>query len=116
MSSRAPDLLSGARRFAPGFAALGDETRLRLLSRLGEGPRLSITQLTEGSRLTRQAITKHLRVLERAGLVATVRSGRETRFGLQATPLSEMNAFLSAASRRWDHSLAKLKAFAESTP
>lgn len=117
MSSRALDgLHAGARRFAPAFAALGDVTRLSLLARLGEEPRLSITQLTAGSRLTRQAITKHLRVLERAGMVLTLKTGRETRFELQPKAIAETTAFLSAASERWDRSLARLKAFAESTP
>ena len=63
------------------FAALGDETRLRIVSRLGERGRLSIVTLTEGTRVTRQAISKHLRVLEDAGLVRSPRQGRENNSG-----------------------------------
>jgi DNA-binding transcriptional ArsR family regulator len=62
------------------FAALGDETRLALVAELSGGQPRSIAQLTEGSRLTRQAITKHLRVLQRARIVRNVRTGRENRF------------------------------------
>ena len=69
-------------RYAPLFAALGDETRLALVGELGRGRACSIAQLTAGSKLTRQAITKHLRVLEGAGLVSCVRSGRQSLFAL----------------------------------
>jgi DNA-binding transcriptional ArsR family regulator len=65
------------------FAALGDPTRLRLVSRLCEGGPLSIARLTAGSRLTRQAITKHLRVLKGAGLVRSRRRGRESLWQLE---------------------------------
>ena len=117
MSLRPSDpLVAGALRFAPRFAALGDETRLLLLARLGEVPRQSITELTAGSRLTRQAITKHLKVLEKAGMVSPLRSGRETRFELQGKPLAETTAFLAAASERWERSLSRLKAFVEANP
>ena len=70
-------------RAAPVFAALGDETRLGLVARLSsEGP-LSITRLTAGSAVTRQAITKHLYVLAMAGLVSDVRHGRERNWELE---------------------------------
>ena len=84
------------RASAPLFAALGDETRLALLARLSRGKASSITSLTEGSRLTRQAITKHLRVLQRAGLVRGVRQGRESRFELQPKRLDEARRALEA--------------------
>jgi DNA-binding transcriptional ArsR family regulator len=81
MSHRSPSRIAGRRRAqAPVFGALGDETRLALVARLSVGRPCSIAELTGGSRLTRQAITKHLRVLEGAGIVHSARSGREKRF------------------------------------
>src|SRR5258705_7923524 len=76
-----------ARDHAPLFAALGDRTRLALLARLSGGSPLSISRLSEGSPVTRQAITKHLRVLQSAGLVRGERSGRERLFRLAPVPL-----------------------------
>ena len=101
------------RRHASVFAALGDETRLSLLTRLGGGAPISIARLTEGSALTRQAITKHLRVLEGAGLVRGVRRGRESVFELEPKPLDEARRALDGISRRWDEALARLKKFVE---
>ncbi len=95
------------------FAALGDATRLSLVVRLAKGQPHSISQLTHGSRLTRQAITKHLRVLERAGLVHGVRAGRESLFELDPTPLEQARAYLDQVSAEWDQALARLKAFVE---
>lgn len=101
------------RRSAPVFAALGDRTRLELLAKLSGGSPCSIARLTEGSALTRQAITKHLRVLQRAGLVRGVRRGRENRFELAPGPLGDAGRALEAISRQWDDALARLKAFVE---
>jgi len=98
---------------APVFAALGDETRLALIARLSSGAPRSIAQLTEGSQLTRQAITKHLRVLEGAGLVHCARQGRESQFQLEAGSLDEARRFLDEVSAQWDQALARLKAFVE---
>ena len=98
---------------APVFAALGDRTRLSLLTKLSDGRTRSISTLSEGSRLTRQAVTKHLRVLEIAGLVGSTRSGRESHFTLKPEPLMEMKAYLETVSRHWDEALARLKAFVE---
>ena len=95
------------------FAALGDETRLKLIARLARGQPQSIVRLTRGSRLTRQAITKHLRVLKRAGLVRCVRAGRESRFELDPRPFKDMEEYLSLVARAWDEALARLKAFVE---
>ncbi len=97
----------------PVFAALGDETRLALVVRLSGGSALSITSLTEGSALTRQAITKHLRVLQGAGLVRGVRRGRENLFELEPEPLDEARQALDGISRQWDEALARLKALVE---
>ncbi|MGH9776710.1 MAG: ArsR/SmtB family transcription factor, partial [Candidatus Acidiferrales bacterium] len=77
MSDRGRSSLAERKAHAPVFAALGDETRLSLVAKLCGGRPQSISQLAEGSNLTRQAITKHLRVLESAGVVRSVRSGRE---------------------------------------
>jgi DNA-binding transcriptional ArsR family regulator len=98
----------------PVFAALGDETRLRLVGRLCNGERLSISKLSEGSKLTRQAITKHLRVLEDAGLVQGMRQGREMRFTFAPGPLEEAKRYLEVVSRQWEQALERLKSFVES--
>jgi len=95
------------------FAALGDETRLALVTRLGSGQAASITQLAAGSRLTRQAITKHLRVLEQAGFVRCRREGRESLFALDPGPIEQMQDYLGFVSRQWDEALGRLKAFVE---
>jgi DNA-binding transcriptional ArsR family regulator len=95
------------------FAALGDETRLRLVTRLsGEGPQ-SIARLTEGSRVTRQAIAKHLRVMEQAKLVHCSRRGRESVWELDRRRLADARRYLDQISAQWDDALARLKAFVE---
>ena len=106
---------TGTRRqtAAPVFAALGDETRLELLARLRKSPRRSISQLTEGTPLTRQAITKHLRVLEKAGIVHGVRTGRESQFEFDPRPIDRAREYLDRVSAEWDEALARLKAFVE---
>jgi DNA-binding transcriptional ArsR family regulator len=92
---------------------LGDETRLLLVARLSSGEPHSISRLTEGSRLTRQAITKHLRVLEGAGMVRGVRSGRESLFQFDPAPIREVRDYLDVVSQEWDQALARLKSFVE---
>lgn len=104
---------AGPRDAAPVFAALGDKTRLAIVSRLSAGAALSIAGLTEGSTLTRQAITKHLRVLEDAGLVRSRRRGRENRFALEAGRLDQARRALDRISAQWDVALARLKLFVE---
>jgi len=98
---------------APVFAALGDETRLSLVAKLCGGKPHSISQLTEGSKLTRQAITKHLRVLESAGIVHSVRTGRESRFEFDPEPIEEVKKYLDLVSEQWDQALSRLKSFVE---
>ena len=95
------------------FAALGDGTRLNLLSRLSLGPPLSISRLSDGSSLTRQAVTKHLRVLERAGLVRCIRHGRERRFALRPDALDQARRELEAIAHQWDEALYRLRAHVE---
>jgi DNA-binding transcriptional ArsR family regulator len=95
------------------FAALGDQTRLRLVARLGaEGP-LSIARLTAGSDVTRQAVTKHLRVLAEVGLARGVRKGRERLWRLDPAPLDEARRSLERIAERWDEALQRLKAAVE---
>ena len=98
---------------APVFAALGDETRLSLVAKLCGGHPYSISQLTKGSKLTRQAITKHLRVLENVGMVHSVRSGRESLFEFNPEPIEEMKKYLDRVSELWDQTLGRLKSFVE---
>jgi len=100
-------------RHAPVFAALGDETRLTLLVRLCERSPCSISQLSDGSPITRQAITKHLRVLESVGLVRGETVGRECLFEFAPEPLLEAQAYLDLVAKQWDDALARLKAHLE---
>ncbi len=95
------------------FAALGDATRLALVSRLADGQPASIAELTAGTRITRQAVTKHLRVLEGAGLVRGVRCGRENRFALDPRPLGDVQEYVGRVSQEWDSALSRLKAMVE---
>jgi DNA-binding transcriptional ArsR family regulator len=98
---------------APLFAALGDKTRLRLVSRLCDDGPLSITRLTAGSKVTRQAITKHLRVMEDAGLLRSTRHGRESVWQLDLQRLQEARRYLDLISKQWDDALGRLRAFVE---
>jgi DNA-binding transcriptional ArsR family regulator len=103
----------GLRETAPIFAALGDETRLRLVERLCAGGPMSIARLTAGASVTRQAVTKHLRVLAHAGLACNSRMGRESVWELERRPLDEARRCLDQISAQWDAALDRLKAFVE---
>jgi DNA-binding transcriptional ArsR family regulator len=105
--------LAGAGGAAPVFAALGDETRLALVARLGTGQPLSIAQLALGMPVTRQAVTKHLQVLSRAGLVRDFRRGRERMWQPDAMRLAEARRYLDAMSKRWDEALDRLRKHVE---
>ncbi|WP_119461408.1 metalloregulator ArsR/SmtB family transcription factor [Rhodospirillaceae bacterium SYSU D60014] len=98
---------------APIFAALGDRTRLSLLTKLSDGQTRSIAKLSADTKLTRQAITKHLRVLENAGLVRSSRVGRESRFAFRPEPIAEVRSYLDEVSEQWDDALSRLRAFVE---
>ncbi|HEV7611413.1 MAG TPA: metalloregulator ArsR/SmtB family transcription factor [Steroidobacteraceae bacterium] len=100
--------------FAPIFAALGDEMRLRLIAVLCVGGAMSITQLTSGTDISRQAITKHLSILAAAGLVRDVKAGRERLWEFEPNQLDEARRSLVAIAQQWDHALAKLKRAVES--
>jgi DNA-binding transcriptional ArsR family regulator len=101
------------RSYAPVFAALGDPTRLALVAKLSGGEPHSISQLTENTKLTRQAVTKHLRVLEHAHIVRSTRTGRESRFAFNPEPIDELRKYLDAVSAQWDEALGRLRAFVE---
>ena len=97
----------------PVFVALGDGTRLRLLKRLStEGP-LSITRLSAGTGVTRQAITRHLYALDSAGLVRHTRQGREQIWDLNAKRLQIARQYLDEVAAQWDAAAARLKGFVE---
>ncbi len=101
------------RSSAPIFSALGDEVRLRLVARLcREGP-LSIAALTQGTELTRQAVTKHLRVLEDAGVVQSERVGRASVWRLKPERLDEARRHLERISARWESAIERLRALVE---
>jgi DNA-binding transcriptional ArsR family regulator len=98
---------------APIFAALGDATRLQVVARLAHGGPMSITQLTEGAEVTRQAVTKHLNVLADAGLVVDFKRGRERVWELRKQQLEEAGKILDEISQRWDDAIGRLKAMIE---
>jgi DNA-binding transcriptional ArsR family regulator len=95
------------------FAALGDPTRLTLVTRLCDGSQRSIAQLTEGVPLTRQAVSKHLRVLEDAQVVSSRRAGRESLYALNPAPLEDIRRYIELVSSQWDQALSRLKSFVE---
>lgn len=100
-------------RPAPVFAALGCVTRLELVSRLSDGKEYSITALTDGLDLTRQAISKHLQVLQRSGIVDRRRVGRESRFTIRPGSITQAKDYLTRVSDQWDSAIARLRAAVE---
>ena len=102
-----------AARSAPVFAALGDRTRLQLVSRLSDGKRHSIVELAAGLDLSRQGVTKHLHVLKKAGMVTSKRSGRETHYALRTAPITKAREYLARASAQWDEAIERLRAAVE---
>jgi DNA-binding transcriptional ArsR family regulator len=110
---RASAIQTGVRGTAPVFAALGDPTRLHVVDQLSTGGPASIATLTAGAGVTRQAVTKHLRVLADAGLVRGSRQGRESVWTLETRQLAEARRYLDVVSGRWDAALDRLRAFVE---
>jgi DNA-binding transcriptional ArsR family regulator len=104
---------NGLEASAPIFAALGDATRLHVVARLAQGGPMSITQLTEGTEVTRQAVTKHLTVLSEAGLAVDFKRGRERVWELRKQRLDDAGRILDEISQRWDDAIGRLKAMVE---
>lgn len=104
---------SALRASAPVFAALGDDTRLGIVTRLCRSGPSSIAGLTEGSGVSRQAVAKHLRILEGAGLVRVTRAGRESSWQLLPAGLDRARAGLDLISAQWDAALGRLRALVE---
>jgi len=113
MSDKRHSRLDAPRTPASVFAALGDETRLSVLTKLCNGVPQSISRLTAGTNLSRQAVTKHLRVLTNAGVVRSLHVGRESLFELEPQPIEEVRDYLDQISKQWDDALARLKAHVE---
>jgi DNA-binding transcriptional ArsR family regulator len=114
MSPRANPHIKALRKVAPIFAALGDETRMRLVAVLCAGSALSIAQLTDGTDISRQAVTKHLQVLAEAGLVRDIKQGRERLWEFEPTQLDEARRSLELIAQQWDQALMRLKRTLES--
>ena len=95
------------------FAALGDPTRLKLVSVLSAGGALSIAQLTQGTDISRQGVTKHLNVLAEAGVVSDIRLGRERLWQLDPSSINDARHALDAIGREWEQALSRLKRFVE---
>jgi DNA-binding transcriptional ArsR family regulator len=113
MSGASPRAQVPVSEAAPLFAALGDETRLSLLGRLSARGPGSIIHLQKSSKVTRQAITKHLEILSEVGLVRSTRRGRERIWELEPTRLSDAHEYLDRISRQWDIALDRLKKLVE---
>ena len=123
-SGKAPDAATGAGRLpviaasgealANVFAALGDPTRLKLVAVLCAGGAFSIAQLTANTDISRQGVSKHLRVLADAGVVRGVKLGRERLWQLEPAQIEQARRTLERIGQQWDVALAKLKTFAES--
>ncbi|MFY0636138.1 MAG: helix-turn-helix transcriptional regulator [Vannielia sp.] len=95
------------------FAALGDPLRLELLGRLARVEALPLGRLVEGLGVTRQGASKHLAVLEQAGLVRAEKQGREKLFSLAPDALTEAQGHLARLERGWEDALARLKRHVE---
>jgi DNA-binding transcriptional ArsR family regulator len=100
-------------RSVPIFAALGDETRVKLIAVLCVGGAMSITQLTAGTDMTRQAVTKHLAVLAQAGLVKDAKVGRERLWEFEPNQLDEARRSLQMIASQWDSALERLRLMVE---
>ena len=92
------------------FSALADPTRRQILARLADGE-LSVTELTQPFKMTMPAVSKHLKVLERAGLVVRGREAQLRPARLQAEPLREVADWVEDYRRIWEESLGRLDAY-----
>ncbi|MET0429060.1 MAG: helix-turn-helix transcriptional regulator [Microvirga sp.] len=108
------DLPDGLGSAAPIFAALGDPIRLSIIGQLCESGPLPTVRLQGASRgVSRQGLTKHLRVLEDAGLVDSVRIGRDRQWRLQPRRIAMLRQHLEDVSAAWDGRIERLRAFVE---
>jgi DNA-binding transcriptional ArsR family regulator len=98
---------------APLFDALGDPNRLRIFTRLCDGGPSSTSQVMQVIPVSRQAVSKHLSMLEGVGLVRSRKHGRERIWTVQTQPLVQAGDYLSQLSKRWDHAVERLRAFVE---
>lgn len=114
--STTPIKIAALRNSAPVFAALGDETRLRLVAALCDGQPKSIAQLAAGTPISRQAVTKHLQVLSKAGLVRGMKKGRERLWEFEVGRLEKARHSLRLIAERWDQALSRLKRLVENPP
>ena len=106
---------AASEKIAHVFAALGDPTRMKLVTVLCAGGALSITQLTGSTEISRQGVTKHLRVLADAGVVRDTRQGRERLWQLEPAPIDEARRSLETIGRQWEAAIGRLKRFAEAS-
>lgn len=95
------------------FDALGDPNRLRIFTRLCDGGPSSTSQVMQVIPVSRQAVSKHLSMLEGVGLVRSRKHGRERIWTVQTQPLVQAGDYLSQLSKRWDHAVERLRAFVE---
>ena len=109
----APTRVAELQAAAPVFAALGDANRLRIVARLCDAGPQSIAGLTAGADVTRQAITKHLRLMQDAGLVRSARVGRQVVWELEPRRVAQIRAQLERISADWDDALSRLRALVE---
>jgi DNA-binding transcriptional ArsR family regulator len=100
-------------KVAPVLAALGDESRLRIVSKLCKSGPLSATKLAKGEDISRQAVTKHLYALRRAALVRSERRGRERVWALEPKRIDEVRRYLAQISAQWDEALGRLRRMVE---
>lgn len=114
MSSRTSKKRPAAVDLPSVFFALGDRTRMQLIAVLCAGGAFSIAQLTAGTDVTRQAVTKHLQTLADAGLVTHVKAGRERLWQFEPAALEEARRSLEIIGQQWEEALGRLKTKLES--
>ena len=104
---------SSIQRQAEIFSVLGDRTRLRLVTSLMEGQIRSISDLSSDFEVSRQAVTKHLKLLQSVGVLIDEKAGRETRYRLNVEPLIETREMIESIENQWAQNLGRLKSFVE---
>lgn len=100
-------------RITAVFAALGDPTRRAILDLLGGGEAVTASRLADRLPVSRQAIAKHLSILEQAGLVVSQQAGRDVRYVVEGNRLEETSQWMSDRAAVWDRRLAAIRKLAE---